>query len=124
MHDSVESPGTVAGAVAAGSPSEGHVGVTPGVQSASAQEKPFTMPQFDPLSAHGRRSSVIGIFSSGGSWRSGMSDPTLEKSCFFCHDPGHFIADCAAWKRKQAADSKHPKGVGLINTVCPSGRAI
>ncbi|KAF3835476.1 hypothetical protein F7725_028034, partial [Dissostichus mawsoni] len=57
LPDSVESPGTVAGAVAAVSPSVGHVGVTPGVQSASAQAKPFTMPQFDPLSA---QSSLTG----------------------------------------------------------------
>ncbi|KAF3851788.1 hypothetical protein F7725_005143 [Dissostichus mawsoni] len=137
----VESPGTVAGAVAAVSPSGGHVGVTPGVQSASVQATPFTMPQFDPLSAQSsptgsrldarikvrmarlqwEKEGVIGIFSSGGSWRSG--NPKLEKSCFFGHDPGHFIADCAPWKRKQAADGKLPKGVGLITTVCHSGRA-
>jgi len=43
----MESPGTVAGAVAAVSPSGGHVGVTPGVQSATVQAKLFTMPQFD-----------------------------------------------------------------------------
>ncbi|XP_033998203.1 uncharacterized protein LOC117492193 [Trematomus bernacchii] len=43
----VESPGTVAGAVAAVS----HGGVTPGVQSATEQATLFTMPQFDLFSA-------------------------------------------------------------------------
>jgi len=32
-----------------------------------------------------------------------VSGPKLEKPCFFCHNPGHLIADCAALKRKQAA---------------------
>ncbi|KAF3861065.1 hypothetical protein F7725_001320 [Dissostichus mawsoni] len=124
LPDSVESPGTVAGAVAAVSPSEGHVGVTPGVQSASAQAKPFTMPQFDPLSAQssptgskldarikvrvarlrGRRRSVIEIFRSGGSWRSGS--PNTKRLCFSCLDPGHLVAECVAWKQQVAA-SKH-----------------
>ena len=92
----VESPGTVAGVDAAVPPSEGHVGVTPGVQSASAQAKPFTMPQFDPLSAQssptgskldarvkvrGRRKSVIEMFSSGESWGSGSWRQTLLSGC-------------------------------------------
>ncbi|XP_034055447.1 uncharacterized protein LOC117535174 isoform X2 [Gymnodraco acuticeps] len=50
-------------------------------------------------------------------------NPRLDRACFFCLDPGHVIADCAAWKRKQTADGKHPEGVGLVTAVCPSGRA-
>uniref|UniRef100_A0A671WFH3 Gypsy retrotransposon integrase-like protein 1 n=1 Tax=Sparus aurata TaxID=8175 RepID=A0A671WFH3_SPAAU len=40
----------------------------------------------------------------------------LEKLCFFCHKPGHVVADCQSLKRKQQA-SKQPKGVGLIKTA-------
>nr|XP_033964369.1 uncharacterized protein LOC117465580 [Pseudochaenichthys georgianus] len=46
--------------------------------------------------------------------------PRIDRACYFCLDPGHMIADCAAWKRERAAGGKHPKGVGLIKTVCPS----
>ena len=46
-----------------------------------------------------------------------------EKQCFFCHRPGHLVADCITLKRKQqAAASRQPKGVGLIKTVSPSGQ--
>ncbi|XP_033972270.1 uncharacterized protein LOC117471407 isoform X1 [Trematomus bernacchii] len=50
-------------------------------------------------------------------------DPRLNRACFFCHDPGHVIADCAGWKREQTAAGKHPEGVGLVTAVRHSGRA-
>ncbi|KAK9517640.1 hypothetical protein VZT92_022991 [Zoarces viviparus] len=50
--------------------------------------------------------------------------PKAEKLSFFCHDPGHLIVDCAAWRRKQqgAASRQQPKGVGLVKTVTPVGQ--
>ncbi|XP_034093962.1 uncharacterized protein LOC117560934 [Gymnodraco acuticeps] len=49
--------------------------------------------------------------------------PRINRACHFCLDPGHMIADCAAWKRKQTVDGRRPEGVGLVTAVCPSGRA-
>lgn len=34
--------------------------------------------------------------------------------CFYCLDAGHLVADCEAWKKKNA--SVKPKGVGFIQT--------
>ena len=42
-----------------------------------------------------------------------------ERSCFYCHKPGHVIADCLALKRKPP-QGPAPKGVGLIKTVKPA----
>ncbi len=56
-----------------------------------------------------------------------------ERECFYCHKPGHVIANCLTLKRKEQSHSappvRHPKGVGLIKvnpsdtqpTPCGSG---
>ncbi|XP_034056780.1 uncharacterized protein LOC117536141 [Gymnodraco acuticeps] len=36
--------------------------------------------------------------------------PRMNRACHFCLYPGHMIADCAAWKRKQTVDGKRPEG--------------
>uniref|UniRef100_A0A3B1IMD5 Gypsy retrotransposon integrase-like protein 1 n=1 Tax=Astyanax mexicanus TaxID=7994 RepID=A0A3B1IMD5_ASTMX len=38
-----------------------------------------------------------------------------NRECFYCHKPGHLIADCQALQKKQG--SLVPKGVGLIQSV-------
>lgn len=40
-----------------------------------------------------------------------------EKTCFYCHKPGHVIANCLTLKHKEqtrAKQSSPPKGIGLI----------
>ena len=50
-------------------------------------------------------------------------DGRVEKLCFFCHQPGHLVADCVALKcRQQASALRWPKGVGLIKTVSLVGQ--
>ncbi|XP_027141960.1 uncharacterized protein LOC113747241 [Larimichthys crocea] len=40
-----------------------------------------------------------------------------ERDCFYCHRPGHLIANCPTLKRKeQNGSGSPPKGVGLIKT--------
>ena len=55
-----------------------------------------------------------------------MSGSRVEKPCFYCHKPGHLIAECFSWKQKQQGSGsalKQPKGVGLIKTVLPSSQS-
>ncbi|XP_071062224.1 uncharacterized protein [Pseudochaenichthys georgianus] len=40
--------------------------------------------------------------------------PRIDRACFFCLDPGHMIADCAAWKRKQATTMADEEGLELL----------
>lgn len=52
---------------------------------------------------------------------------TLERQCFYCRKPGHLIADCSVWKRKQQGSvsvPKPPKGEGLIKTVTPNNESL
>lgn len=52
---------------------------------------------------------------------------STERPCFYCRKPGHLIADCSAWKRKQQGSGsvpKPPKGVGLIKTVTPNNESM
>lgn len=45
----------------------------------------------------------------------------------FCRKPGHLIADCSVWKRKQQGSvsvPKPPKGVGLIKTVTSNNESL
>lgn len=41
-----------------------------------------------------------------------------ERECFYCHKPGHIIANCPSLKRKEqaqtASDQSSVKGVGVI----------
>ncbi|KAF3858832.1 hypothetical protein F7725_012033 [Dissostichus mawsoni] len=39
-----------------------------------------------------------------------------RKALFFCHNPGHLIADCPAWKRKQAATMADEGGIVLSHS--------
>ncbi|KAK0136879.1 hypothetical protein N1851_026962 [Merluccius polli] len=47
-----------------------------------------------------------------------MPRPKADRQCFFCHKPGHLMAECVKLKQKQQpVFSRGPKGVGLIKTV-------
>lgn len=37
-----------------------------------------------------------------------------ERCCFYCHKPGHVIADCLALKHKEQPKLSPPKGVGVV----------
>ena len=39
------------------------------------------------------------------------------QECFYCHQPGHMIADCNMYKRKQIPPVERPKEVGLVQTL-------
>ncbi|KAK0148503.1 hypothetical protein N1851_011158 [Merluccius polli] len=62
--------------------------------------------------------------------RAALSGPMAERQCFFCHKPGHLIADCISMKRKQQVPGPKPagaacrptKGMGLIKTVSSGSR--
>ena len=62
--------------------------------------------------------------------RAALSGPMAERQCFFCHKPGHLIADCVSMKRKQQVPGPKPagaayrptKGMGLIKTVSSDSR--
>ncbi|XP_023180999.1 uncharacterized protein LOC111605866 [Xiphophorus maculatus] len=40
--------------------------------------------------------------------------PKESRECFYCHKPGHVIADCLALKRKNQSNSTQTKGVGFV----------
>ncbi|XP_038154159.1 uncharacterized protein LOC119791876 [Cyprinodon tularosa] len=40
--------------------------------------------------------------------------PKESRECFYCHKPGHVIADCLALKRKTQQNSQQTKGVGFV----------
>ncbi|XP_071060993.1 uncharacterized protein [Pseudochaenichthys georgianus] len=42
--------------------------------------------------------------------------PRIDRACYFCLDPGHMIADCAAWKRKQATTMADEEGLELSHS--------
>ena len=49
----------------------------------------------------------------------------VEKVCFFCHKPGHIVADCKSLRHKQQDSVLNwPKGVGLIKTVSLMGQDV
>ncbi len=50
--------------------------------------------------------------------KAGMPKSKELRDCFYCHKPGHLIADCPVLMRKQ--QSKNPKSVALMKTVLPS----
>ncbi len=50
--------------------------------------------------------------------KAGMQKSKELRDCFYCHKPGHLIADCLVLMRKQ--QSKNPKSVALMKTVLPS----
>lgn len=46
--------------------------------------------------------------------------------CFFCHTPGHLVADCeslTARRKQQASVLSWPKDVGLISDCVTGGLA-
>ncbi len=50
--------------------------------------------------------------------KAGMPKSKELRDCFYCHKPGHLIADCPVLMRKR--QSKNPKSVALMKTVLPS----
>ena len=64
--------------------------------------------------------------------RAALSGPMAGRQCFFCHKPGHLIADCISMKHKQQVPGPNPagaayrptKGMGLINTVSSGSRPV
>ena len=45
-----------------------------------------------------------------------------ERECFYCHQPGHVIANCVALKHTQlqTQNMSPPKGIGLIKSTIPA----